>query len=303
MNLNQLEYFISVAETLNFTKAANNCYISQTAMTQQIKALEKIVGVPLFIRDKHHVELTSAGQIFLKEARGIVDRSQKAIKLARSTSTGFEGKLTIGFICGYGNGRFVEVIRDFHKMYPNIQLSLIRDNMSVLFEKMEKGECDIVFTISPYRQAYSDYEHLPINSYPVLAALYPGNPLSKKKNLSYNDLKDEDFIIMQPYRRAKDEAEESMLIYDRGGFFPNIVAMEGEPEVLLSMISIGLGISILPEYIIRLYQRDPNLVFLPLLKEDGKAETMDFELSWPKINKNAAVEHLVEFVQNIISMV
>lgn len=303
MNLNQLEYFISVAETLNFTKAANKCYISQTAMTQQIKALEKTVGVPLFIRDKHHVELTSAGEIFLKEARGIVDRCQKAIKMAKSTTSGLEGNLTIGFICGYGNGKFVELVREFHRVYPNIQISLVRDNMSVLFEKMEKGECDIAFTISPYRQAYSEYEHFYLNSYPVLAALYPDNPLSQKGKLTYSDLEKEDFIIMQPYRRAKDQAEESMLIYDRGGFFPNIIAMEGEPETLLSMISIGLGISILPEYITRHHQKDHDLVFLPMIKEDGQSETMDFELSWPIQSTNPAVEHFVGFIQGYLNVV
>lgn len=61
MNLNQLEYFISAAEHLNFTKAAKECYISQTAMTQQMQALEKTLGVKLFTRDKHHIELTPAG--------------------------------------------------------------------------------------------------------------------------------------------------------------------------------------------------------------------------------------------------
>lgn len=298
MNLNQLEYFISVAETLNFTKAASNCFISQTAMTQQIKALERTVGVPLFVRDKHHVELTSAGEVFLKEAKQIVDHSQKALKLARNTSTGIQGKITIGFICGYGQGRLVDILKEFHNLYPNIQIALIKENMSVLFEKMEKGECDIIFTIAPYRQSFDQFEHLFLTSYPLLAALDPDNPLSQKNTLSYSDLQNEDFIIMQPYRRAKDEAEESMLIYDRGGFFPNIVAMEGDPEILLSMISVGLGISILPEYIIRNYQKDSHLKFLPLFRENGSVETMDFELSWPKQNKNPIIDHLLDLVKN-----
>lgn len=298
MNLNQLEYFISAAENLNFTKAASKCYITQTAMTQQIKALENIVGVPLFIRDKHHVELTNAGEIFYREAKIIIDRSQKALKLARTTASGIEGKITIGFICGSGHGKVINSIREFHKSYPNIQISMIRDNMSVLFEKLEKGECDIIFTIPPYRQSYGNLDHFHLDSYPLLVALCPTNPLSTKKSLKYSELENEDFIIMQPYRRAKDEAEESMLIYDRGGFFPNIVAMEGEPETLLSMISVGLGISILPEYIIRFHRKNPDYVFLPLLQENGKEETMGFELCWPKENVNPAVIHLVEMIKN-----
>ena len=75
MNLNQLEYFITAAETLNFTRAAAKCYISQTAMTQQIRALEKTVGTALFLRDNHHVELTAAGKVLLNEAHLILERS------------------------------------------------------------------------------------------------------------------------------------------------------------------------------------------------------------------------------------
>ena len=90
MNLNQLEYFISVAETLNFTKAAAKCFISQTAMTQQIRSLEKTVGVPLFIRDKHHVELTAAGRVYLNEARIILHRSNEALRMAKLASEGLQ---------------------------------------------------------------------------------------------------------------------------------------------------------------------------------------------------------------------
>ena len=82
MNLKQLEYFVSVAETLNFTKAAKKCFISQTAMTQQIRALEEGIGAALFIRDKHHVELTPAGRVFMNEARVILARAEEAVKLA-----------------------------------------------------------------------------------------------------------------------------------------------------------------------------------------------------------------------------
>ena len=79
MNLKQLEYFVSVGETLNFTKAAKKCFISQTAMTQQIRALEQGIGALLFIRDKHHVELTPAGRVFMNEAKARTASLRSAI--------------------------------------------------------------------------------------------------------------------------------------------------------------------------------------------------------------------------------
>ena len=88
MNTQQLYYFVTAAETLNFSKAAEKCYISQTAMSLQIKSLEQLVGVPLFNRDQHHVELTAAGKIYLEEAREILRRSDEAVYLARSAAEG-----------------------------------------------------------------------------------------------------------------------------------------------------------------------------------------------------------------------
>ena len=98
MNLKQMEYFVAAAEQLNFTRAAKKCFISQTAMTLQIRSLEEKIGVPLFVRDKHHVELTAAGKVYLNEARAILVRAEEAAKLARTAAEGVAGELTIGFI-------------------------------------------------------------------------------------------------------------------------------------------------------------------------------------------------------------
>lgn len=80
MNTKQLEYFISVAENLSFTKTAEKFYISQTAVTQQIKALEEQINVTLFTRSKRHVELTPAGKVFLSEARTIIKISMMLLQ-------------------------------------------------------------------------------------------------------------------------------------------------------------------------------------------------------------------------------
>ena len=134
MNLKQMEYFVAAAEQLNFTRAAKKCFISQTAMTLQIRSLEEKIGVPLFVRDKHHVELTAAGKVYLNEARAILVRAEEAAKLARTAAEGVAGELTIGFIRGYEQSRFSETLRSFHEAYPNISIHLLRENMSARLE-------------------------------------------------------------------------------------------------------------------------------------------------------------------------
>lgn len=203
MNLKQLEYFVSVAETLNFTRAARKCFISQTAMTQQIRALEESIGVLLFIRDKHHVELTPAGRVFMYEAKAILSRSEEAVKLARSAAEGFSGTISIGFIRGYEQSLFSETVRSFHEAYPNISIRLIRENMSALYSLLEDGECDVAFNLSPYVHNYHELSHRFLKSYPLMAVLYPGHPLTSRKHLSYRDLSGEEFIIMQPKGAAQ----------------------------------------------------------------------------------------------------
>ena len=152
MNLKQLEYFIAVAELLSFTKAAKKCYISQTAITLQIQSLEKRLGVSLFIRDKHHVELTAAGKVYLNEARAILIRAEEAAKLARTASEGVTGELSVGFIRGYEQSRFSETLRTFREAYPNISLHLIRDNMSALYHHLEDNSYKFIYA-AKYRRA------------------------------------------------------------------------------------------------------------------------------------------------------
>ena len=293
MNLNQLEYFVTAAETLNFTRAAAKCYISQTAMTQQIRALEKTVGTALFLRDNHHVELTAAGKVLLNEAHLILERSNEALRMARLASEGIAGEITIGFIRGYGQSDLFDTIRSFHRTYPNIKIRLMKENSSILMNALEKKECDVVFSIASKNVNPLIFEHRYLKSYPVMGVLYADHPLSFRSFLTYGDLEKECFIMMQPSDRSRDQMEESMLIYERGGYLPNVAAVEGDQEKLLLMISAGMGISLLPEYITRIYQKNPHITILPVQKQDGTAETIDFEVYWLKENANPAVNQLL----------
>lgn len=295
MNLNQLEYFVAVAENLSFTKAAKQCFISQTAMTQQIQILEQTVGVPLFTRDKHHVSLTPAGTVYLKEARTILKKSDDAIRLARVAGEGTVGELNVGYISGFGTSDCGDFLRGFKEAYPGISLTFFRNTMSGLMEALQRGECDLALTIQTHQRNHDSVEHLYIRSYPLTVVLPSDHPLSAKKSLTYSDLKDENFIVMQPPARPKAEMEEMLWVYEKGGFMPNVIALEPEPETIMLMVSLGIGISILPEYIVRLYYKKDDLCILPVVKADGSAETLDFEMVWSEENGNPAVETLLEW--------
>ena len=101
MNRNQLRYFVAAAESRSFTKAADQFFISQTAVTQQIRLLEEMLGCPLFDRSTRPVSLTPAGKAFLTEAKAILERMDQAIDRAHGASTGLSGSLRIGYLKGY----------------------------------------------------------------------------------------------------------------------------------------------------------------------------------------------------------
>ena len=295
MNLNQLEYFVSAAENLNFTKAARECFISQTAITQQMQSLEKTLGVRLFTRDKHHIELTAAGQVYLKEAKVILRRSDEAMRLARMASQGTDGEMTIGFISGFGQSDCYEMLRGFHDVFPNIKLKFVRNTMSGLMERLQRNECDLVFSVQPHQRDYADMNRLYIRSYPLFVAISNNHPLAQKPELAYSQLKHESFIIMQPAARSRDEMEEMLWVYERGGFLPQVVAVETEPETIMLMVALEMGISLLPEYTVRPYAKNEELAIIPVMKADGTAETLNFEMIWSKDNTNPSVEKLLEW--------
>lgn len=294
MNLNQLKYFISVAELKNFTRAAEQNFITQTAITQQIKSLEALVGVALLIRDKHHVELTAAGKTYLREARAIIKQSEDALRLARLASAGVSGQITIGFVTGSGKGNFSELLHNFHTAFPDVKINLTRNNSSVLLGKVAAGACDIAFVISSHVHEKYDLNRQYVESYPIMVVLPATHALAVQTQITYKDLEAENFIMMDPADQPRDQMQEALLVYKRAGYVPNIVAADGEDETVMLMVTAGIGVALMPQYITQHYESDSRLKILPLIKEDGEMEMLGFEALWSNGNSNPVLSHVLE---------
>ena len=146
MNINQLKYFIAVAKCRSFTKAANQFYISQTAITQQIHSLEESMHVLLFDRSCRPIELTPAGKIFFSEAAAIIERMNTAISKVQDASVGLVGTLRIGYTKGYERSTLSNILKSFHMDYPNILTTCHRCNTDQLATGLINGDFDIIFT-------------------------------------------------------------------------------------------------------------------------------------------------------------
>src|SRR6185369_11705098 len=142
MELRHLRYFVAVAEELNFRRAAERLHLAQPALSSQIKDLEEELGVRLFDRTTRSVLLTPTGQLFLKEARGILGATVKAEQLVRKAEQGLVGTLRVGVISPATGPLLAKILRHFHQKYPGVQLSLSSLTSAEQLRRLRAGELD-----------------------------------------------------------------------------------------------------------------------------------------------------------------
>ena len=289
MNTRQIEYFLTVAEELNFTKAAERMYVSQTAVTQQIKALEEQMGVKLFSRTKKRVELTPAGEVFRTEARQILEHIESAFAHARDASEGMVGAVEAGFTNYAGNLLFTNHIQEFHQRYPNVQIHFHSDNPSVLLERLKTGELDIIFTPIFDESVYEGCKMLILQQTSLMVVLPSEHPLASRRHLTKKDLRNEKLILAcTPDGKI---GEDRMIIdgFHQDGYYPTIVDKIENIETVLLMISVHMGISILPSYIPLPVSNERRIVAVPYEKNVH----VNYAAIWMEKNQNPSLAHLV----------
>ena len=285
MTFNQLEYFVAVAETLNFTKAAERFYISQTAITQQIKSLENQIGVQLLNRTKRHVELTPAGTIYLNEARAMLARLEKAKEKAVLASEGFSGSLNIGFMKGCEQIGLADLIAHFKEIYPDITLNFQSSDFSTLIESLHNYSNDIIFNLKPKTALNEDIVFKSFKSIPLYVIIHFQHHLAYKSKLVRGELQDETFIII---KTAKTEIINGFL---SSGFVPKNIHYAEDIESLLLMVSANMGIAILPEYSMHSLSGLSSVRSIPLVND---LEVFEIALAYNSKNDNPAIERFMD---------
>ena len=295
MNINQLRYFVAVAEQRSFTKAANQYYLSQTAVTQQVRALEDTLGVQLLDRNSRPVSLTPAGAVFLTEAKAILERMNSAVSRARDASTGLVGSVRIGYTKGYERSDLSNKLRAFHRDYPNILLTCFRCDTDMLAAGLLNGEYDIIFTWdSTNIRQESQVELRLVERARLVVALYGSHPFARRTALRRSELKNETILFMTPSSTGASFGDDHfMQLYQQAGYLPNILLRSNDVESILMMVAAEEGISILPAYCTDKLTNADNLIFVPLL---GEEETEDILAVWRKDDPSQALRHFLERV-------
>lgn len=296
MNLNQLRYFVSVAESGSFTRAAMNHYISQTAITQQIRVLEENVGAKLFDRHSRPVSLTPAGRVFLKEVREILGKMDAALLRTREATTGLEGELRLGFTKGYEHSDLPKLLRSFHREYPNVLISCCRCDTDALAAGLVNGEYDVIFTWDSTNLRQEETLELEVmERVPLRVALYASHPLAQRKELTRKDLRQENILFMSPSGTGESFGDAFYIrLYQQAGYQPNIILRSNDMESILMMVAAEEGISIVPEYSHPWDIGTENVVFVPL---SGEGETEEILIVWRKQEDNPILRRFIRQVQ------
>ena len=296
MNINQLKYFIAVAEYRSFTKAANQYYISQTAITQQVQALEEAMDVQLIDRSRRPITLTPAGNVFLGEARAILERMNAAVGRVRDASTGLVGSLRVGYTKGYERSNLSNLLRAFHQEYPNILITCCRCDTDMLAAGLLNGDYDIIFTWDSTNILEEDQvDHRLVERVPLVVALYAGHPLSGRHTLNRKELRGESILYMSPSGMDDSFGDSRFMeLYRKAGYQPNILFRSSDAESVLMMVAAEEGISILPSYVTSKLKDADNLVFIPLV---GEEEYEEIIAVWKKDNPGQA---LLRFLPRIV---
>jgi len=243
IELRHLRYFLAVAETLHFSKAAQLLGMAQPPLSQQIKRLEQLVGHRLFDRTTRGVKPTLAGQLLAERARSTIEKVQDDLAQVRRLGRGEEGTLTVGFS---GSVMFTELpaaIGSYRRRYPKVELRLRELNTSAQISALLMGTLDLAFLRDG--DATEGIEIKTLFEERYVAVLPVAHTLARKRSLRVRDLRNEPFILFA--RRMGPLAfDRTIACCERDGFRPNIVQDAPQWPTLVRLVAAGLGVSLAP---------------------------------------------------------
>lgn len=243
IEIRHLRYFLAVAETLHFGKAAEKLGIAQPPLSQQIKNLERMLGYPLFDRTTRGVKLTTVGQFFGDRARNTLSKMRDDLEMTRRLGAGKEGMLNVGFSGSVMLTALPKAIEAYRRVRPNVELRLRELVTAEQIPALLDGTLAIGFLRDGEPREGLSLES--IVQEPYIAVLPSRHKLAKRKSLSPVDLRDEPFVLFS--RRMGNLAyDRTVACCETASFRPNIVQDAAQWPTVLRLVAAGLGVSIAP---------------------------------------------------------
>jgi DNA-binding transcriptional LysR family regulator len=296
MELRHLRYFVSVAEELNFTRAAARLGIAQPPLSQQIAKLEREIGTRLFHRAGRGVTLTDAGAQFLSEARLILERVERATRAAREIGEGNRGLIRIGFTSAASFNPFVpRAISEYRAAFPDVEIQLQENTTSVLLPELRERRLDVAFL----RQAEGEAEDLPhhfILAEEMLIAVPAAHPLATRKKASLSVFADEPFITF-PRANGRSLYDAIVAACKEAGFEPRVIQEVPQMASTINLVATGIGVTLVPASMRQLHSEG-----VKYLRIDGPAPSASLSLASRGDPLPPTAEHFIRLVLHNASL-
>ena len=194
MELRHLRYFVAVAEQQNVTRAAAMLHVSQPPLSRQIRDLEHELGVALFRHGAKAVRLTEAGQLFLQEARAVLQRAAEAVQAVKAVASGRTGELHLGYAPSLTVELLPQALRSFEQDHPGIRVRLHDLSTEEMLRGLKDQKLQVALMIRPSANSLAGVVFEELRQYAVCVAMHPAHRLARVRQLTLNKVADERLI-------------------------------------------------------------------------------------------------------------
>lgn len=242
MNLRDLQYLVAVADLRNFSQAAEQCFVSQPTLSNQIKKLEETLGVTLFERTNKRVMTTETGEQIVALARRVLREVEEMHDVAQSAQDPLAGKFRLGAFPTLSTYLFPSLVPAISSAMPMLKLVLVEDKTQALIDRLKRGELDAALLALPI---HDDQLHVePLFQDPFMLAVSPQHPLASNQEVSQNELTDHRLLLLEEGHCLRDQALEVCHLH-------NIAEDQDfratSLETLRLMVKAGSGITFMPK--------------------------------------------------------
>lgn len=241
MHIETLKVFCDVVESRSFSQAAARNFVTQSAVSQQVKNLESRLGTSLLIRESRSVVPTETGRILYQASKEILDRFERMNSELKSLGREVAGTVRVASIYSVGLYEMSPVIKSFLKRYPKVNLHVEYSRANRVYEDCLKGAVDL--GIVPYPKARKGIEVIPLHSDRLILICSPDHPFARKRQIAIRMLDGQNFVAFEkdiPSRRAIDQ------IFRENKIQVRVVMEFDNIETIKNSVEIGTGVSIVP---------------------------------------------------------
>ncbi len=287
MELRQLRYFLALAQELHFGRAAEKVHIAQSPLSRQIKQLEDSLGVMLFRRTRHHVELTPAGRAFIPQARAVLAATDLARSAARQADAGMSGRISIGYTNSAIYTSFPEILVRYRRTYPQVQVQLFDSMLTPMqLDALVDRQLDL---------GHSVIETLVIASQRLMVALPAGHAMACCDEIDLAQLAGQPFVM---FSRGLDSALATtmMRVCHDAGFHPDIVQEVGDIPTMITLVAHGLGVALVPSS--ASHMEIKGAVFRSI---KGGGPVLEMAMAWNRNIESAQRDRFVEMARLVLT--